>query len=338
MNRRQFMAGVGAAATIPAGCNIFGNDSDDDGNDGQSPYPIERTVLGKTGIEVSRLSFGSHLNDQLIADPDTRDSMIRSGYEGGINLFDVYDHGGYAQFKPMGESVKDFRKDVAISLCAVNGTSELEDEIDGALNDFHTDYIDLYRLYSVNDDRMDIMVRAKEAGKARSIGLVGHDVGTLNRYLDDYGSTVDYVMLIFNFHHNKALVLSGHKSRSFTNDYAALMPRLEELGLGIIGIKPMGSDAMVELARSRGFFDRENVNTAQAMIRYVLAVSEIDTTMMAMNSMDELQTNLQAAYNPAISPDEEALLEELSETASSTERAYLPDHYRWLEDWSVRTV
>ena len=60
-----------------------------------------------------------------------------------------YDHGGYSQFKPMGESLRPFRKEALVSLCVVKKTEEVQTEIDGALDSFHTDYIDLYRLYTV---------------------------------------------------------------------------------------------------------------------------------------------------------------------------------------------
>jgi len=335
MKRRHFLAGMGATGVIPvSGCNIF-SDKDDDKNE-SAPFFIDRRMLGETGIEISRLGFGSHLKAEVIAAPENRDRMIKRGFEGGINLFDVYNHSGYNQFKPMGESLRDIRTDVVISLCAVNITSALQAEIDGALTDFHTDYIDLYRLYSVNDERMDIMVKAKEAGKVRAIGIVGHDVGTINGYLDRYGSTIDYIMMILNFHHNKAIILGNHTKRSFTNDYSSLLPRILELKLGIIGMKPMGSDAMIDLAREHSFFERQDINIAQAMLRYVFQTSEIDTVLTAMNSMEEVDTNLDAAYAPALSSEEMKALEELSEIASSTESAYLPARYRWLENWSTR--
>ena len=165
MKRRTFLWTAGtAAATIPmVGCSAgFGSSR----YRAKVPKGTVPTVaLGKTGIKVSRLGFGSHLNGKLIAKPKYRDRMIKIGFEGGINTFDVYDHGGYNQFAPMGNSLRDFRKDAVISLCAVKKNGELQGEIDGALKTFYTDYIDLYRLYAVNDDRIDIMIKNKKAGK-----------------------------------------------------------------------------------------------------------------------------------------------------------------------------
>lgn len=344
MKRRHFLKGIGAAAVPIAGCDLF-----DDNKDGKKketnetePTPTDTmsyTILGKTGIEVSRFGFGSHLKTSLIADPVTRDAMIKRGYEGGITFFDVYNHSGYNQFKPMGESIKDFRKSVVVSLCAVNATASLNAEIDGALADFKTDYIDLYRLYSIDDTRMNIMEKARDAGKIRAIGIVDHTVAALKTHVEHYRDTLDYVMLIYNFHHNKAMILTEQTSRSFKNDYSTVFPLIAELNLGVVGIKPMGSDSMIDLAAANHYFDDgAEINIAQAMLRHVFQRPEIHTVVTAMNSMAEVEANLAAAYNPQISDKEKTALEGLSALAASTERAYLPDHYRWLEDWVVKTA
>ena len=331
MKRRTFISGVGAAATSAAlfGCSYIS---------GIGKYrakmpkgEIPRIAFGKTGIKVSRLGFGSHLNKELIAKPEYRDEMIKLGFEGGINIFDVYDHSGYKQFEPMGKSLRDFRKETVVSLCVVKKDEEVQAEIDDALNKFLTDYIDLYRLYDVNDNRVAILEKNRKAGKIRAIGVVSHDVATMMKYVDTYGSTIDFVMIVYNFHHNNgSYIIKGYPD----NDYSALIPQCERMNLGILGIKPMGSDHMIELAMKKGFFKNKQVNPARAMLHHVFKSSEIDCTMTAMNSMGELYGNLNAAYNMNLSSQEEQLLKKLSDTAAATKSAYLPDHYKWLENWA----
>ena len=74
------------------------------------------------------------------------------------------------------------------------------------------------------------------------------------------------------------------------------------------------------------------------MLRHVYQTKEIDSTIPAMNSMEELITNLESAYNPSLSSYEKTMLKNLSAAADSTNGAYLPDHYKWLENWSVKMV
>ena len=333
MKRRSFLKGLGTASTAlsVAGCSILTSRKY---NNYKPAGQVPRRTLGKTGIEVSMLGFGSHLKNELIAKPKYRDRMIKLGFEGGINLFDVYDHSGYKQFKPMGTSLRGFRKEVIVSLVAVKSTDEMQDEIDGALKIFYTDYIDLYRNHIIDDDRMNILEKNKKAGKIRSIGVVSHDEHSMMGYIDRYQDILDYVMIIYNFHHNCGFSKGNYPA----NDYSALIPRCKRLELGIIGIKSMGSDAMIALALKERFFKDKKANIAQAMLRHVYQNREIHSALPAMNNMEEVVLNLESAYNPLLSSYEKNLLENLSTVAASTKRAYLPDHYKWLENWTTKTV
>ena len=293
--------------------------------DYQPTGDIQTRTLGKTGIEVSMLGFGSHLKEDLIADPVKRDRMIKLGFDGGVTTFDVYDHSNYNQFEPMGKSIRDIgRKKAVISLCIVKDDNEMNAEIEDALAKFYTDYIDLYRLYTVNDDRMNTMEKAKKAGKIRAIGVVSHDEPTMQGYIDKYGDAIDYVMIVYNFHHNKG---NPRRKNYPPNDYSALIPRCEKMNYGILGIKPMGSDAMIELAKDDGYFKDKKANVAQAMLRHIYASPEIHCTMPAMNGMDEVVANLESAYKPLMSDYERTLLNRLSAKAATLKQAYLPPHY-----------
>ncbi|MFA6470911.1 MAG: aldo/keto reductase [Candidatus Latescibacterota bacterium] len=333
MKRRSFLKGVGTVSTaLPfAGCSIMTGRK----YKGLEPKgEIPKRTLGKTGIEVSVLGFGSHLKKEVIAQPELRDRMIKLGFEGGINIFDVYEE-GFHQFQPMGKSLSGVRKNAVVSLCFELSTEKMQGELDYALKSFDTDYIDLYRLYTVDDDRFAIMEKNKKAGKIRAVGVVSHDAASMMKHIDRYGDALDYVMIVYNFHHNSGMVLG--KDYPY-NDYSALIPRCERMNLGILGIKPMGSDAMVELAFKKGYFKEKKANIAQAMLRYVYAAKDIDSTMPAMNTLEEVMTNLESIYQPSLSNYEKKLLENLSAVAASTKSAYLPDHYKWLENWATRTV
>ena len=332
MKRRSFIKSMGAVSTtLPfAGCSVMpGRKYKAFEPKGEMP----KQTLGKTGIAVSVLGFGSHLTPELIANPVARDRIIKLGFAGGINIFDVYEE-GFHQFQPMGRSLRGVRQKAVVSLCFELPTDKMQGELDYALKSFETDYIDLYRLFSVDDDRFAIMEKNKKAGKIRAIGVVAHDEPTMMKHVDRYGDALDYVMIIYNFHHN-----SGFSSKDYPpNDYSALIPRCERLNLGVLGIKPMGSVAMVKLAAEKAFFKDKKASIAQAMLRHVYTAAEIDSAMPAMNTLKEVMTNLESAYHPELSAYEKSMLEKLSAVAASTKRAYLPSHYKWLENWATRTV
>jgi len=328
MRRRMFLKSAGATAaavTIAA-----------EAVPAKPKGTMERRKFGKTGMEVSILGFGSHLNEELKKNPKLRDRMIKAGYEGGINYFDVYDHSGYKQFEPMGKSLEGFRKNVIVSLCFVLSDDKLDAELTDALTKFKTDYIDCYRFYSVNDTRMKFAEDAKKAGKIRAIGIVTHDVESMMKHLDNYGSVIDYVMVPVNFHHNNGYFADPKNYKE--NDYSGLIPRCESLGLGIAGIKPMGSDHMLPLARKNRMMKKNGLSLPKAMLRHVFSIPEIDVSMPSINTMDELKEDLDAAYKPAVSDAERQLLAEMSTIAANTRGAYLPNHYKWLENWATNRI
>jgi predicted aldo/keto reductase-like oxidoreductase len=335
MKRRTFLKSISASsAALPVlGCNDVLMSS---AFDRITPKrDIAKRTLGKTGIQVSILGFGSHINSSLLKNPTLRDRMIKAGYEGGINVFDVYDDSGYKQFNPMGQSLKGFRQNVVVSLCCVNSPSSIQAEIDGALTSFMTDFIDLYRLYTVDDTRVNYLENNKKAGKIRAIGVVSHDANEAMNYLDRYGDRLDFLMIVFNFYHNKGIY---NEAGYPANDYSALIPRCKSMNLGIIGIKPLGNDAMVEFALSKGFFNDTNANICQAMLRYAYQNEDVHTNFAAMNSMQEVVTNLESAYIPQMSDYERTILDNLSAQVGAAKGAYLPDNYKWMENWRVKTV
>jgi predicted aldo/keto reductase-like oxidoreductase len=331
MKRRMFLQGMGAAAAVPlAGCAAISEKSISAAGD------IPRLPLGKTGIQVSILGFGSHLKEKLKKNPVLRDRMIKAGYEGGINFFDVYEFGWFKQFTPMGKSLEGIRKNVVVSLCLEEPDDKIEGELVDALTKFKTDYIDCYRLYVVNDKRVKFLEDARKAGKVRAIGMVTHDTGEMMKLLDRYGDVLDYVMLPFNFHHNNAYFMDAKNYDM--NDYTALIPRCEKMGLGIMGIKPMGSLHMIELAIRENMMGKQGLSLPKAMLRYVFRIPEIDVSMPSFNTMEEVKEGLDAAYRPALSTEEEDLLAKMSVLAASKKRAYLPAHYQWLENWTSNRV
>ena len=76
----------------------------------------------------------------------------------------------------------------------------------------------------------------------------------------------------------------------------------------------------------------KQANIAQAMLRYVYQLDEVDTVMTAMNNIEEVALNLEATFNPAISPYEKSMLDRLSENAAKTKRKFLEARYQWLEN------
>jgi len=309
----------------------------------RKPIPLKRNMeyrpLGKTGIEVSRLGFGSHLSKENLKDEKRRDRQIQEGFANGINLFDIYDHGGYKQFAPMSKSLAGKRKEVVISLVSVE--KDQRSEVEGALRTFKTDYIDLYRIvYKDNEDssynkgerELEELLEMKKEGKIRAVGVVAHWESSLLHALENY--PIDYIMMPVNFHHNKAWW------RDQPDTYSKILPICREKGVGILAIKPMGGDPMVAYAQFLGYFEPSyrGPSYPKAALRYLWRNEDIASVLPSLNSVGEVWDALDSLWRPELTKEDRKLLKELSKKADRTFGAYLPPKYKWMENWRIRTV
>lgn len=323
-------------------------------------------TLGKTGISVSEIGFGSHLDPDKMDDPEARKAVIRQGLESGINLYDIYDH-TYHQFELMSEVLGPVRKDVVISLVSIGDTMA---EVEYALKTFNTDYIDLYR-YVGGGERADALQQAKEQGKIRAIGVVDHDHSSLIRELNAHPE-LDYVMLPYNFQHqrfspvtltepatwgqvkaDRATLASVQESTpkglapdGLTEDcvYGAcsdpeLQPLLESTGVGVLGIKPFAGGAAYNLDPSSPVLQglqEAGTTLAQAALKFVLNTRDIASAIGAMNSIEEVLENCAASGGDGFSRIDGELLQLYADAAEASKGAFLPGKYRWLEtEWKA---
>lgn len=212
LTRREFIPRM-AAALLGAGAllspqNLLGRAEQLASGAVIGPAGMKYRMLGKTGIRVSVIGFGSHLTQLNMNNPVARANHISKGLELGINLFDIYDH-QYHQFAPMSEVLGPVRHEVVISLVSMWDKNRTTQEVEYALKTFNTDFIDLYRIYMETETprsevevRFQALQRAKQEGKVRAVGLVTHDHATLAEMLRTYPE-LDYLKLPYNFRHQK---------------------------------------------------------------------------------------------------------------------------------------
>jgi len=305
-----------------------------------APLPRNREMvyrdLGNTGIKVSLLGFGSHLSTENLKDEKRRDRQIQEGYENGINLFDIYDHSVFHQFRPMAKSLAGKRQNVVISLVSVQKEST-RPEVEGALRTFNTDYIDLYRIvyrdadnYSKPDSDLELLLKMKEEGKIRAVGVVSHDESGVLYAAEHY--PINYIMMPINFHHNMAWAADN------PDTYSTVLKICREKKIGVLGIKPMGGDPMVAYAQYLGYFSEKyrGPSYPKAALRYLWPNKDISSVLPSINTVGELWDDLDALWLPEFTKEDRDVLGKLSKKADKTLGAYLPPHYKWMENWRIR--
>lgn len=143
---------------------------------------MRKIRLGRTGLMVTKTSFGA-LPIQRV-DFETAKAILRKAYESGINYFDTARAYTDSEEK-IGYSLSDVRSELIISTkTQAKKGEELFSDLEISLGSMKTDYIDLYQFHLAQkvhkpgeeDGLYDAMVKAKEQGKVKYIGITAHSI------------------------------------------------------------------------------------------------------------------------------------------------------------------
>lgn len=211
---------------------------------------IYRT-LGRTGEKVSVLGLGGY-HIGVPKDEAEGIRVIRTAVDRGITFLDnCWDyHNGGSEIR-MGRALRDGYRDKVFLMTKIDGrTKQLAArQIDESLQRLQTDRIDLMQHHEVirmeDPDRIfeangahEAMLAAKQAGKLRYLGFTGHKDPVVHLRMLEVAALqqfkFDAVQMPLN-------VMDAH-FRSFEKQ---VVPVLVKTGVGVLGMKPLGSGAIV---------------------------------------------------------------------------------------------
>ncbi|HEX2769527.1 MAG TPA: aldo/keto reductase, partial [Geobacteraceae bacterium] len=187
--------------------------------------------LGKTGLMISEVGFGGIPIIRL--DTDAAVHVLRRAHEQGITLYDTANAYRDSEEK-IGRAFQGMRDKVVIATKTIRrDAATASDQIDNSLRMLRTDYIDLFQLHQIAREEewqavtapggaMEAVVKAKEAGKVRHIGVTSHSLEmALKLVRTGLFSTVQFPFNLIE-----------------TDAAAELFPVARELGVGILAMKP----------------------------------------------------------------------------------------------------
>ncbi len=246
--------------------------------------------LGRTGVEVSAIGLGGfHIGQQKDENESIR--IIRSAVDGGITFLDnSWDYNNGASEERMGKALQGGYRDKIFLMTKIDGRTKKEaaKQIDESLRRLQTDHLDLLQHHEIirleDPDRIfapggaqEAVVAAQKAGKTRFIGFTGHKDPLVHlRMLETaakHGFHFDTAQMPLN-------VMDAH-FRSFAQH---VVPVLVKEGIGVLGMKPMGSG---EILKSKAV-------TAVECLTYALSLP----TSVVITGIDSMKV-LKQAFNVA---------------------------------------
>jgi predicted aldo/keto reductase-like oxidoreductase len=201
---------------------------------------MEYRKLGKTGITVSRLAYGTLALGPYQANLSLKAGakLLREALDLGVNFIDtaeVYDTYAYIREAIHGQRGK-------VVLCSRSYAYDelgMRHSLQKALDAFNTDYIDIFMLHEQESaltlkghrPALEYLLKAKEQGLIKAIGLSTHYLAGVKAALDTPEIEVIFALL-------------NHKGIGIQDGSAAQMQSLldqaEKLGKGIFIMKALG--------------------------------------------------------------------------------------------------
>jgi predicted aldo/keto reductase-like oxidoreductase len=322
IDRRNFLAlGAGVALSL-AGV------ADAQQTPAAGAARIRRYVrLGRTGLEVSDISFGSSSTSDA--------ALVRHAFERGVNFFDTAEsyRGGFAE-EAIGEALQGKRDRVVLSSKTKADTGDRRTDmmraLEGSLKRLGTDHLDIYFNHAVNDvDRMqnqewwEFTELAKRQGKIRFRGMSGHG-GRLSECLDyaiDH-DLVDVVLVAYNFAQDP----SFYDRLRHTFHWAAIQPDLprvlkkaKQKNVGVIAMKTLMGARLNDMRP----YERRGATFSQAAFRWVLSGDYADALVVSMTSTRGIDEYLAASGDSKVTTGDLELLERYArmQTASYCQSA-----------------
>lgn len=226
---------------------------------------MEKRKLGSSGLEVSAIGFGCMgLSYGYGPATDRRAAidLIRAAVERGVTFFDTAEaYGPFTNEEIVGEALEPFRDRVTIAtkfgfaLGAQGGVPRAVDSrpehvkqvADASLRRLRTDRIDLFYQHRVDpsvpiEDVAGAVQELIRAGKVKHFGLSEAGVQTIRR-----AHAVQPVA-----------ALQSEYSLWWREPEEAVLPALEELGIGFVAFSPLGKGFLTGAIDAQTSFDRSD--------------------------------------------------------------------------------
>jgi aryl-alcohol dehydrogenase-like predicted oxidoreductase len=243
------MAAMTAAISVPS--TLYANAPNED----QLGEVLPLRKLGKTGENITMLGVGGY-HIGWTSERDAQE-VIEAALEGGIRFFDTAEqYGPGTSEERYGKYLTPKYRELVFLMTKTQARTakDAQQHLEDSLRRMKTDYLDLWQMHSLFtpedvDSRMqekvlDVLIKAKEAGKVKHIGFTGHqNPYAHNRMLEltRENDPIDTVQMPVN-------VLD----QSYFSFIGNVMPELMERNIGVL--------AMKTLADGRFFATKEQAN------------------------------------------------------------------------------
>jgi L-galactose dehydrogenase len=280
---------------------------------------VERRKLGRTGMELSVLGYGaSALGNEFgpINVVEAHRSVHRA-IDLGINIFDTSPYYGRTLSEMvLGEAMAGRRNEVY--LCSKVGRYGKADfdftpktilsGLEGSLHRLKTDHLDLVIAHDIEfqplgpilADTIPALLRAKEQGKVRAVGVSGLPLAVLRRALE--GAPLDFVLSYCHYTLNDTTL--GTELAPFATERGAGLINAAPLSMGLLtNVGPPewhpAPEALKAAAREAAALCKGmGADLPTLALAFAMSAPFVATTIVGMPTVAEVEANVRTASQP----------------------------------------
>jgi len=243
---------------------------------------LPKVALGNTGLEVSRLSFGTGSNgwqgrsNQSELGINQLASLLQLAHEHGVNFWDSAD--AYGTHPHIAKALQHIpRSEVVILTKTLSQKAKrVSADIERFLKELDTDYIDIVLLHVMTQadwpkrygEAMEVLSEAQKKGKVRVLGVSCHSLKALKACLETDWCQV--VMARINY--------AGVNMDAAPEKVEPILKKLYQSGRAVYGMKILGNGHLS--------------NDVRAAIQYALNLGSIHAITIGIENQNQLMENM----------------------------------------------
>ncbi len=247
---------------------------------------VDQVTLGKTGLKLSRLGFGTGSNGgnvQHSLGQEQFNSLIQYAYDQGITYFDCAQ--SYQTFEWMAGAIKSLPREKLFIQSKIGGQPpDILAAIDKHRKVFNTDYVDSMLIHCMTKDRwtddfkriMDGYNESKEKKWILAKGVSCHSLPALRAATSSDWTEVHLVRVNPQAKYIDGMAETWDKPGTDLNPVMTELQSMRAKGRGVIGMKIIGNG------------DFTNPEDRERSIRFAMSRPELDAIVIGFKSTQEI--------------------------------------------------
>jgi L-galactose dehydrogenase len=292
--------------------------------------PMKYRKLGRTGLDVSALSFGASSLGSVFRETDDAESIrtVHEALDLGINLIDVSPYYGLTKAETvLGKAISQCARDrfILTTKAGRYGSDEFDfseqrilASVDESLKRLQTDYIDILFLHDIEfvafeqvaEGAFSALEKLKQSGKIRYYGVSGLPLAVFEKAVAH--TQLDAVLSYCHYSLNDTSLLE-------------LAPLLDKHGVGLISASPLSmgllstrpvadwhpatDDIKAICKKAADHCANKGADITKLAVQFAVANERIPTTLVSTANPDNIRKNIQWIEEPM---DEQLLSEVLA--------------------------